>query len=192
MRIPAILYDEIIASATRREIDPLIIAAICAQESGCNPYPPAGDGGNSHGPMQLHVRGAGHGHPLAELKDPVRNIQIGADYIADAIARYPDDLPRAITAYNWPAYAGSPNYSGPSTYARAVLTILDQLDEEDIQRIEPTWTPERRPSTLELIDAVWGFLRDAARASTADQRDAAMCAGQDHLIALKDALGLNN
>jgi soluble lytic murein transglycosylase-like protein len=126
---------EIAQAAARYGVDPQLLAAVAAQETG-GPGSNAGrnivgDGGHGHGIFQIDDRF----HPFASTAAAMRP-QANADYAARMISgllkRYGGDVHKALSAYN----AGDPNAAGTTTqwqdgrtlgYADSVLRHYAQL-----------------------------------------------------------------
>ena len=104
---------QIAAAAARHGIDPRLLAAVAAQETG-GPGANAGrnvvgDGGHGHGLFQIDDRS----HAFAsspEAMDPVANADYAAGMLHELIGRY-GNVRQALRAYN----AGSPNATGTQT-----------------------------------------------------------------------------
>lgn len=187
MQVPAAIYDRIIQAAETHSVDPAIVAAVVYQESGFRTDEVVGDAGESFGSMQLHLRGAGAGCSIHALLDAAFNIDRGTAYLARWLKAYPNNLGRAISAYNWPAWAL--DHHEPSGYGQAVLRHLAQIENEGLRRHPES--ADGTPSLLELIDTIWGALERAGGALPKRERVQAVAGGQAHLILLKERLGLD-
>ena len=105
--------SQITAAATRHHLDPRLLAAVAAQETG-GPGADSGrnivgDAGHGHGIFQIDDRWhAFAGSPAA--MDPARNADYAAGMLESNLNRY-GDLRSALSAYN----AGSPNATGTRT-----------------------------------------------------------------------------
>ncbi|MBV8149456.1 MAG: transglycosylase SLT domain-containing protein [Candidatus Eremiobacteraeota bacterium] len=125
---------EIAAAARRHGIDPSLLAAVAAQETG-GPGANAGrnvvgDGGHGHGLFQIDDRS----HAFAESQqasDPAANADYAAGMLSSLMARY-GNLRQALSAYN----TGQPNAIGTQTrwpdgerlaYADSVLKHYDAI-----------------------------------------------------------------
>ena len=105
---------EIAAAATRHHLEPRLLAAVAAQETG-GPGADSGrnvvgDGGHGHGLFQIDDRW----HDFARspgAMDPARNADYAAGLLASNLHRYGGDLRAALSAYN----AGSPHATGTTT-----------------------------------------------------------------------------
>ena len=105
---------QIEAAATAHHLDPRLLAAIAAQESG---GPGAnsgrnviGDGGHGHGIFQIDDRSWGFARTAAAM-DPGKNAEMAATILEDNLHRYGGDLRAALSAYN----SGSPTATGTKT-----------------------------------------------------------------------------
>jgi hypothetical protein len=128
-------------AAQRHNVDPTLLAAVAAQETG-GPGSNAGrnivgDGGHGHGIFQIDDRY----HDFAESKsamDPSANADYAAGMLHGLIQQYGGDVHKALSAYN----SGSPNATGTQT----------------------TWASGQ---TLGYADSVMKHYRDLGGASTA-------------------------
>ena len=100
-------FDTLIyAEAARRGLDPVLIKAVIATESGFNPEahrpePQIRDA--SHGLMQVLYGTAkmmGYTGNPEGLFDPETNIRFGSAYLTHQLTRYQGDVPSAAAAYN--------------------------------------------------------------------------------------------
>ena len=102
------------------EIDPAIIVSIIGTESSYN-QSAVGDGGDSVGLMQIQEkwhRERMNRLDATDLLDPIQNVSVGIDYIAELLGKYP--LESALTAYN----SGKP---GASAYAQKVMERMEEF-----------------------------------------------------------------
>jgi len=130
--------QEIAGAARSHGLDPELLAAVAAQETG-GPGSNAGhnvvgDGGHGHGLFQIDDRW----HAFARTPnamDPQQNADYAAGMLAGLIKRY-GSVHAALSAYN----AGSPNAAGTATrwsdghvlgYADSVLRHYAQLGGEE-------------------------------------------------------------
>uniref|UniRef100_A0A831X206 Peptidase M23 n=1 Tax=Thermorudis peleae TaxID=1382356 RepID=A0A831X206_9BACT len=119
----------IVAAGQRYGIDPALIAAIIQAESGFNPHAvsPAG----AKGLMQLmDATAAGLG--VSDPFDPAQNVDGGARYLRDMLARFGGDLRLALAAYNAGPLAveqagGVPDYPETQAYVSKVLATYQAL-----------------------------------------------------------------
>jgi hypothetical protein len=126
--------SQITAAAERHHLDPRLLAAVAAQETG---GPGAnsgrnivGDGGHGHGVFQIDDRWHAFARTPAAM-DPASNADYAAGMISSNLARY-GNIRAALSAYN----AGSPTATGTTTdwgdgkpvgYADSVLRHLARL-----------------------------------------------------------------
>jgi hypothetical protein len=126
--------SQIVAAAERHHLDPRLLAAVAAQETG---GPGAnsgrnivGDGGHGHGVFQIDDRWHAFAKTPAAM-DPASNADYAAGMISSNISRY-GSVHAALSAYN----AGSPTATGTTTdwgdgkpvgYADSVLRHLARL-----------------------------------------------------------------
>jgi hypothetical protein len=105
---------EIAAAATRHHLEPRLLAAVAAQETG-GPGADSGrnvvgDGGHGRGVFQIDDRW----HPFARgpaAMDPASNADYAAGLLESNLQRYGGDVRSALSAYN----AGSPTATGTPT-----------------------------------------------------------------------------
>ena len=114
-------------------IEPTLIFAMIARESGYNPAA-MGDGGKSYGLMQIqlrYVRQRMDKLGCTDLLDPYQNVAVGIDLISEYISKgY--GLEWALMAYNGgEAYAYRLRANGyVSDYARAVIARSEEMKGE--------------------------------------------------------------
>ncbi len=127
---------EIAAAAERRGLDPRLMAAVAAQEtggpgadSGANVV---GDGGHGHGLFQIDDRYHAFAQTPAAM-DPAKNADYAAGLLSRLLDRYHGDVHAALSAYN----TGSPTATGTTTtwgdgqrlgYADSVLRHLESIE----------------------------------------------------------------
>ncbi len=105
---------QILAAAVAHNLDPRLLAAVAAQETG-GPGSNSGrnivgDGGHGHGIFQIDDRSWGFARTPAAM-DPQHNANMAATILADNLRTYGGDLRSALSAYN----AGSPHAIGSRT-----------------------------------------------------------------------------
>lgn len=124
-------YAPIIESEARRhQVDPALLHAVIAVESGYNPMAisPAG----ARGIMQL-MPDTARQYGVRDVFDPAQNIRAGAQLLADLKVRYSNDLKLVLAAYN--AGAGAvdrhgrriPPFEETMIYVPRVLGIYSRL-----------------------------------------------------------------
>ena len=126
---------QIAAAAARHHLDPRLLAAVAAQETG-GPGSDSGrnvvgDGGHGRGIFQIDDRW----HAFARgpgAMDPAQNAEYAAGLLASHLDRYGGDVRAALSTYN----AGSPTAAGTRTtwsdgatlgYADSVLRHYERL-----------------------------------------------------------------
>ena len=110
-------------AAAAHDVPLVLLLAVARGESDFDPS--ARSSANAHGLMQiLWPTTAKHLgiYRLSELYEPCRNVDAGARYLKELLARYPHDTHRALAAYNYgphriptddsPIPAGAEWYSG--------------------------------------------------------------------------------
>jgi len=105
---------QIAAAATRHHLDPRLLAAVAAQETG-GPGADSGrnivgDAGHGHGLFQIDDRWHAFARTPAAM-DPAQNADYAAGMIESNLNRYGGDVRSALSAYN----AGSPSATGTRT-----------------------------------------------------------------------------
>ncbi len=135
-----VAYSTEIATAAKAQgLDPDLLAAVAAQETG-GPGNNAGrniigDGGHGHGIFQIDDRWHSFARTASAL-DPQANADYAARMIRSNLNRYGGDLHKALSAYN----AGSPTATGTRTtwgdgetlgYADSVLRHYRQIAHGD-------------------------------------------------------------
>jgi hypothetical protein len=131
-----VAYAPEISSAARRHgLDPELLAAVAAQETG-GPGANAGhnivgDGGHGRGLFQIDDRWHAFASTPAAM-DPARNADYAAGMLSGLLKRYDGNVHEALSAYN----AGSPTATGTKTrwsdgsdlsYADSVLRHYQSL-----------------------------------------------------------------
>ena len=136
------LYDAIWVQAEHYDVDFYLVAAIIRVESAWNPHA-IGDYFRSYGLMQLNIDGAGHGHLPSRLLEVDYNLEVGVAYLRRCLDAYPDDLPRAIAAYNRGVAGAAPPFD-PATngYVVAVLESADHYRDTGVHRALDYWARE--------------------------------------------------
>jgi hypothetical protein len=176
-----VAYARQIASAARRyALDPRLLAAVAAQETG-GPGSNAGrnvvgDGGHGHGIFQIDDRFHSFAGTAAAM-DPQANADYAARMIAGLLKQYGGNVHEALSAYN----AGSPNARGTETtwqdgkclgYADSVLRHYAALAGETPQTLQQALAAESREEQVN-VNSLSLF---AARLCPADSVRAGFCA----------------
>jgi hypothetical protein len=131
---PVAFAPQIVAAAQRNGLDPVLLAAVAAQEtggpgsnSGANVV---GDGGHGHGVFQIDDRYHAFASTPAAM-DPAQNANYAAGMLSGLLQKYGGNVHAALSAYN----AGSPAATGTTTnwgattlgYADSVMAHYAQL-----------------------------------------------------------------
>lgn len=149
--------SEITSAAARHGLDPRLLAAVAAQETG-GPESNSGanivgDGGHGRGVFQIDDRWHAFAK-TAEAMDPAKNADYAAGMLSNLLKRYGGDAHKALSAYN----AGSPNATGTLTqwgdgrklgYADSVLRHYARLGPSSARAA----TPQPPPSLTKLAPA---------------------------------------
>ncbi|MDQ2873041.1 MAG: transglycosylase SLT domain-containing protein [Candidatus Eremiobacteraeota bacterium] len=106
--------SQIAGAAQRHGLDPRLLAAVAAQETGGpgsnSGRNVVGDGGHGRGLFQIDDRWHDFAKSSAAM-DPARNADYAAGMLSGLIGRYGGNVRKALCAYN----AGSPNATGTTT-----------------------------------------------------------------------------
>jgi Transglycosylase SLT domain len=162
---------QIAAAATRHHLDPRLLAAVAAQETG-GPGADSGrnivgDAGHGHGVFQIDDRWHAFARSAAAM-DPARNADYAAGMLESNLHRYGGDVRAALSAYN----SGSPSASGTLTdwgdgkavsYADSVFRHYERLGGDPASPASGSATPgaaatpDPRDSAA-AVDALRGLL----------------------------------
>jgi soluble lytic murein transglycosylase-like protein len=119
-------YDPIIERyAARYRIDATLVRAVIQVESDFNIMCVSSKG--ARGLMQL-MPGTAKRFGVAQVHDAEQNIHGGVKYLAYLTRLFPNDLPRALAAYNAGEnavirYGGIPPYKETQTYVKRAMTV---------------------------------------------------------------------
>ena len=126
---------EIARAAAAQGLDPALLAAVAAQETGgpgsSSGRNIVGDGGHGHGLFQIDDRSWAFAKSPAAM-DPAQNAGMAASILKGDLQRYGGDVHAALSAYN----SGSPTSQGTTTtwadgqtlgYADSVLRHYEQI-----------------------------------------------------------------
>ncbi|HKU67248.1 MAG TPA: transglycosylase SLT domain-containing protein [Candidatus Baltobacteraceae bacterium] len=155
---------DIAAAAAKYGLDPRLLAAVAAQETG-GPGSNAGrnivgDGGHGHGVFQIDDRFHAFANSAAAMQ-PRANADYAAGMIAGLLKRYGGDVHEALSAYN----AGSPRATGTVTqwtdgarlgYADSVLRHYANLACTTQQALTEDASAES-PSERRSVNALFSF-----------------------------------
>jgi hypothetical protein len=126
---------QIASAASKHDLDPKLLAAVAAQETG-SPGSNAGrnvvgDGGHGRGLFQIDDRYHSFARTAAAM-DPAKNADYAAGMLSGLLCRYGGNVREALSAYN----AGDPHAAGTRTtwndgstldYADSVMRHYDEL-----------------------------------------------------------------
>jgi hypothetical protein len=155
---------QITAAATRHNLQPRLLAAVAAQETG-GPGADSGrnivgDEGHGHGVFQIDDRWHAFARTPAAM-DPAKNADYAAGMIASNLERYGGDVHKALSAYN----AGSPTATGTKTdwgdgkpigYADSVLRHYARLAGGPADPVAPPPAPADARDSAASVDALRG------------------------------------
>ena len=124
--------DRIQASAAREGVDPALVRAIVAHESGFNANATSSAG--AQGLMQL-MPATARGLGVTNSYDPAQNIAGGTHLIRTLLDRYDGDLSLALAAYSAgpgavARYGGIPPYGETQAYVRDVTASYQRTTSE--------------------------------------------------------------
>ncbi|MDE2573052.1 MAG: lytic transglycosylase domain-containing protein [bacterium] len=117
-------YAGLVASSSARwNVDPALVNAVIANESGFNPAATSKVG--AMGLMQL-MPGTAASLGVSDAYDPAQNIAGGVRYLRGLLDRFSGDVSLAVAAYNAgpgavEKYGGVPPYGETQRYVAAVL-----------------------------------------------------------------------
>jgi len=119
-QIDALVND----NAQSQDVDPALIKAIIANESGFNANATSNVG--AQGLMQL-MPGTAAGLGVTDAYDPAQNVAGGTKYIKGLLERFNGDVRLAVAAYNAgpgavEKYGGVPPYAETQNYVQNVLS----------------------------------------------------------------------
>jgi soluble lytic murein transglycosylase-like protein len=119
-------YDALIDRyASQHGVDPVLVRAVIVVESNFDPRCVSHKG--ARGLMQLMPETAKR-YGVRDIFDVEQNIRGGVRYLADLLEMFPNDLSRALAAYNAGENAvirtgGIPPYEETMTYVKRALTV---------------------------------------------------------------------
>lgn len=127
--VPPAQIDQLVSqNAGRWGVDPALVKAIIANESGFNANATSKTG--AQGLMQL-MPGTAAGLGVTDSYDPGQNVFGGTRYIRGLLDRFHGDMRLAIAAYNAgpgavEKYNGVPPYAETQNYVQNVLSSYDK------------------------------------------------------------------
>jgi soluble lytic murein transglycosylase-like protein len=128
-QIPPEQIESLVQSnAAESQVDPALIRAVMANESGFNPNATSNAG--AQGLMQLMPQTASM-LGVTNAYDPQQNVRGGARYLRSLLDRFGGDLTKAIAAYNAGPEAveqhnGVPPFPETQNYVKSVLDSYQQ------------------------------------------------------------------
>lgn len=126
-------YQQFINEAAQKYgLDPNMLMAMMAQESGGNPNAVSSAG--AQGLMQL-MPGTARDMGVTNPMNPQQNINGGAQYISQMLQQFGGNIPQALGAYNW----------GPGNMQRKGMGQAPQETQNYIDSIMQRWQPPIEP-----------------------------------------------
>ena len=119
-------YDAVIERySLLHGVDPVLVRAVIVVESNFDPRCVSNKG--ARGIMQLMPETAKR-YGVRDIFNVEQNIRGGISYLADLLEMFPDDLSRALAAYNAGEgavlrHGGIPPYEETATYVKRALTV---------------------------------------------------------------------
>ncbi len=152
---------QIAAAAAAHHLDPRLLAAVAAQETG-GPGSNSGrnivgDHGHGHGVFQIDDRSWAFARSPAAM-NPAKNAEMAATILADNLHTYGGDIRAALAAYN----TGSPQKTGTLTtwgdgatlgYAASVMRHYDALAGESANSVPAAAGPAEGPDVQDASAA---------------------------------------
>jgi hypothetical protein len=131
-------------AAERHKVDPALVKAVIATESGWNPQAVSRKG--AVGLMQL-VPQTAQRFGVNNSFDPAQNVEGGTTYLRSLLDRYNGDLSKSLAAYNAGERAvdlsrGIPDYRETRMY---VQKVRDNYFRPGSGRDPQLWSPPRKP-----------------------------------------------
>jgi soluble lytic murein transglycosylase-like protein len=125
---PAEIEQLVSANSAQWNVDPNLIKAIIANESGFNANATSGVG--AQGLMQL-MPGTAAGLGVSNSYDPAQNVWGGTRYIKGLLDRFDGNVKLAVAAYNAgpgavEKYSGVPPYAETQNYVQNVLSSYEK------------------------------------------------------------------
>ena len=147
---PADPIDRIVQEAAQRhKVDPALVKAVIATESGGNPQAVSHKG--AVGLMQL-IPDTAERFGVGNAFDPAQNVEGGTTYLKWLLDRYHGDLSKTLAAYNAgegavDQYRGIPRYRETQQYVRKVTQAYFSPGSG---RSSTLWEPPRPPVRREV------------------------------------------
>ncbi len=128
MVAPAQINALVSTNASQWNVDPALVKAIIANESGFNSNATSNVG--AQGLMQL-MPGTAAGLGVTNAYDPAQNVSGGTRYIKGLLDRFDGDVRKAVAAYNAgpgavEKYDGVPPYAETQNYVQNVLASYEK------------------------------------------------------------------
>ncbi len=127
--VPSAQIDQLVnTNASQWNVDPALVKAIIANESGFNANATSNVG--AQGLMQL-MPGTAAGLGVTNAYDPAQNVYGGTRYIKGLLDRFNGDVRKAVAAYNAgpgavEKYGGTPPYAETQNYVQNVLASYEK------------------------------------------------------------------
>jgi len=150
------VVDEI---SVRHDLDPQLVHSVIRVESNYNPYAVSSKG--ALGLMQL-IPGTARRFGVANVFDPVENIQGGVRYLKHLLALYNGNYPLALAAYNAgegavSRHGGIPPYPETRSYVHLIGKKLGEARAASsgpaLAPVPESKSPDAPNSIREIVDA---------------------------------------
>ena len=132
--VPSAQIDQLVnTNASQWNVDPALVKAIIANESGFNANATSNVG--AQGLMQL-MPGTASGLGVTNAYDPAQNVSGGTRYIKGLLDRFNGDVRKAVAAYNAgpgavEKYGGVPPYAETQNYVQNVLASYEKYRDKN-------------------------------------------------------------
>jgi soluble lytic murein transglycosylase-like protein len=150
--VPPKIDAVIIRVAKEEGMDPDLIRAVVAVESGFDPHALSSSG--AMGLMQLMPQTAAI-YKVEDPWDPYENVRAGSRYLKHLLDRYNNDLRLTLAAYNSgpttvKIYGGVPPYSSTKRYIAKVMNLYPPSETAKVET-KPVLAKRERPVRRKIL-----------------------------------------
>lgn len=145
-------------AAANHDLPLTLLLAVSRGESDFDPA--ARSHANAHGLMQIQWPGTAKHlgiNRVADLYNPCRNVDAGTRYLKELLARYDNDLHRALAAYNYGpgriSKTGGEIPDGAEWYSRYIyrhLTYVTDINRRESTESQQPYSAEKRRALIEF------------------------------------------